>query len=48
MTQRIRRAFALLYGRPAADDEVAMGVEFLKGAGPSGWAQYAAGVARGE
>jgi cytochrome c553 len=44
---RIRRAFLLLYGRPAADDEVAMGVEFLKGSGepskeaPSGWVQYA-------
>ncbi len=38
---RIRRAFVLLYGRPAGDDEVAMGVEFLKGAGASGWPQYA-------
>jgi mono/diheme cytochrome c family protein len=44
---RIRRAFLRLYGRPAADDEVAMGVEFLKGSGtpekgaPSAWVQYA-------
>ena len=38
---RIRRAFLLLYGRPAGDDEVAMGVEFLKEAGSSGWSQYA-------
>jgi cytochrome c553 len=38
---RIRRAFVLLYGRPAGDEEVAMGVEFLKAAGPSGWSQYA-------
>ena len=41
---RIRRAFLLLYGRPAGKDEVAMGVEFLKGttgAGLSAWAQYA-------
>jgi hypothetical protein len=38
---RIRRAFLLLYGRPAGEDEVAMGVEFLKGAGASGWSQYA-------
>ncbi len=38
---RVRRAFVLLYGRPAGDDEVAMGVEFVKGAGPSGWSQYA-------
>jgi hypothetical protein len=38
---RIRRAFLLLYGRPAAEDEVGMGVEFLKGVGSAGWVQYA-------
>ncbi len=35
---RVRRGFVLLFGRPAADDEVAMGVEFLKS---SPWANYA-------
>jgi mono/diheme cytochrome c family protein len=31
---RVRRAFPLLYGRPAGDDEVRWGVEFLGLAGP--------------
>ena len=38
---RIRRAYVLLYGRPAGEEEVGMGIEFLKGAGSSGWSQYA-------
>jgi hypothetical protein len=47
---RIRRAFPLLYGRPATDREVQMGIEFLaegpgQGGGeagtPSRWEQYA-------
>jgi hypothetical protein len=38
---RIRRAFLLLYGRPAAEEDVTMGREFLKEAGSSAWPQYA-------
>jgi len=46
--ERVRRAFPVLYGRPAGDDEVAWGVEFLRGVGTpegitslSAWEQYA-------
>ncbi len=43
---RVRRAFPLLYARPATETEVTMAVEFLKGAdepkSPSSrWEQYA-------
>jgi hypothetical protein len=39
---RIRRAYALLFGRPATETEVHLGLEFLAG-GPAGrmWEQYA-------
>lgn len=36
---RIRRAFPILFGRPATDRDVALGLEFLTG--PSRWEQYA-------
>ena len=40
--ERIRRAYPLLFGRPAAEREVRLGLEFLA-AGPAGraWEQYA-------
>ena len=38
---RIQRAYRLLFARPAKDAEVQLGIDFLKGAGPSGWQQYA-------
>jgi hypothetical protein len=40
--ERIRRAYALLFGRPATEREVRLGLEFLAG-GPAGrmWEQYA-------
>jgi len=44
---RIRRAFVRLYGRPAAEDEVAMGIEFLHSSASRGkealsrWVEYA-------
>lgn len=36
---RIRRAFPILFGRPATEGDVALGLEFLTG--PSRWEQYA-------
>jgi hypothetical protein len=36
---RIRRAFPILFGRAATDRDVALGLEFLTGAGK--WEQYA-------
>jgi hypothetical protein len=41
---RIRHAFVLLYGRPATERELAMGLEYLSVPGQSGltrWEQYA-------
>ncbi|HWE35629.1 MAG TPA: PSD1 and planctomycete cytochrome C domain-containing protein [Isosphaeraceae bacterium] len=41
---RIRRAFPLLFGRPATDDEVRLGLSFLaapEAGRPSRWEQYA-------
>ena len=40
---RIRRAYLLLYGRPARDREVALGVTYLaaRGDGPPRWDRYA-------
>jgi hypothetical protein len=38
---RIQRAYKLLFGRPAKDTEVRLGIEFLNGAGSAGWSQYA-------
>src|SRR5262249_32325037 len=38
---RTRQAHPLLFARPATDAEVRLGVEFLKEAGPAGWAEYA-------
>ncbi len=43
---RVRRASLVLFGRPAVDEEVAMGVAFLKAVsgdkgGPLAWVQYA-------
>jgi len=38
---RIQRAYRLLFARPAKDAEVQLGINFLKGTGPSGWQQYA-------
>jgi hypothetical protein len=45
---RIRQAYLLLYSRPATDEEVALGLEFVKGLStqgenrntPSAWSQY--------
>jgi hypothetical protein len=42
---RVRRAFPLLFGRPAGDRDVALALDFLAGPSPSGapskWEQYA-------
>jgi hypothetical protein len=42
---RVRKAYMLLYGRPATEDEVKLGREFVTPAGPGGgmtpWEQYA-------
>jgi hypothetical protein len=37
---RIQKAYRLLFGRPAKDSEVRLGIEFLNGAGSSAWQQY--------
>jgi hypothetical protein len=37
---RIQRAYQLLYGRPAAEDEIRLGLEFLQESGRA-WPQYA-------
>ncbi len=37
---RIQQAYRLLFGRPAKGSEVQLGIEFLNGAGLSGWQQY--------
>jgi hypothetical protein len=41
--QRIDRAYRLLYGRPATEQEVRLGLAFLRGGGdrPGRWQQYA-------
>jgi hypothetical protein len=39
-TSRIRRAYKLLFGRRASDDEVALGLQFLR-QGQNAWSQYA-------
>ncbi|MDR3634595.1 MAG: DUF1549 domain-containing protein [Isosphaeraceae bacterium] len=41
--ERIRRAYLLLYGRPARDREVALGIAYLAGGGdgPPRWERYA-------
>ena len=38
--ERIQNAYRLLFGRPAKDTEVRLGLEFLNGAGTSAWQQY--------
>lgn len=38
---RIRRAYLLLYGRPATAAQVRLGQEFLSSAGDAAWQQYA-------
>jgi hypothetical protein len=37
---RIERAYQLLYSRPASDNEIQLGLDFLKESGRS-WPQYA-------
>lgn len=39
--QRINLAYRRLYGRPATDDEVKLGIEFLQGGNPQRLEQYA-------
>ncbi len=39
-TARIRRAYELLFGRPATAEEVDLGLEFLR-ASPEAWPRYA-------
>jgi hypothetical protein len=38
---QVRRAYDLLFGRPAEDEEVAIALEFLGAAGDEAWRQYA-------
>ncbi len=38
--ERIAKAYVLLYGRPAAEEEIRLGLEFLN-AKPAAWPQYA-------
>ncbi|HKE25438.1 MAG TPA: PSD1 and planctomycete cytochrome C domain-containing protein [Bryobacteraceae bacterium] len=37
---QIQRAYSLLFGRAAKNDEVKLGIGFLKSTGASGWRQY--------
>lgn len=39
-SQRIDRAYRLLYSRPADPDEIKLGVEYLASAGPNAWPKY--------
>ena len=38
---RVERLHQVVYGRPALAEEVALGVEYVRGAGPAAWERYA-------